>query len=462
MVLGSKKRLVSETPYEMSIDLRILNHLGIHLYSNVAAVLSEAVANAWDADARKVSIDLKQKGRIVIADDGCGMNLQEINGRFLNVGYDKRKTEGDTSTGKRTFMGRKGIGKLSLFSIADMVEIHTVKGSERHSFQMSVKDIKKTVGTGKKYRPKPIQVEAISKGTKIVLTKLKPKRTSRTPDALRKRVARRFSIIGYKKGADSFAVVVNDKPVSPADREDLKSVEFLWEFGTTQQIPGADAPALKKRALVSPIVDEKEGWKVKGWIGAVPEPKQLASIDAGAMNNVIVLSRGRLIQENVLDKINFSRLFANYLTGQIEAEFLDISSKDDIATSDRQRMIEDDERYQSLLTFLRSTLVSIADNWTDWRNEARGKDAVGESPTLAEWLGTLPAGQRIPAQKMLGVLRGIDLNKEDERKDLYKSGILAFERLRLREEAHRLGEADILTASTLLPWLHLRALCIGI
>jgi hypothetical protein len=41
-----------ELPYKLTLDLRVLDHLGIKLYSNAAAVLSEAVANAWDADAK--------------------------------------------------------------------------------------------------------------------------------------------------------------------------------------------------------------------------------------------------------------------------------------------------------------------------------------------------------------------------------------------------------------------------
>ena len=32
--------------YELKIDLNALNHLGINLYSNVPAVLSELIANA--------------------------------------------------------------------------------------------------------------------------------------------------------------------------------------------------------------------------------------------------------------------------------------------------------------------------------------------------------------------------------------------------------------------------------
>ena len=40
-------------PLEMRLSLNILEHLGLNLYSHVPAVLSEAVANAWDADATR-------------------------------------------------------------------------------------------------------------------------------------------------------------------------------------------------------------------------------------------------------------------------------------------------------------------------------------------------------------------------------------------------------------------------
>jgi hypothetical protein len=46
--------------YKMTLNLQLLNHLGLNLYSNASAVISEAVANAWDADASHVSIELKE------------------------------------------------------------------------------------------------------------------------------------------------------------------------------------------------------------------------------------------------------------------------------------------------------------------------------------------------------------------------------------------------------------------
>lgn len=440
-------------PYKLTLDLKVLDHLGIKLYSNAAAVLSEAVANAWDADAQFVSIDIAAKN-IVIKDDGVGMDLSQINDRFLSVGYDKRLEEGEKSAKGRLFMGRKGIGKLALFSIAGVIEVHTRAGREKHAFRMVTDDIKKAIQNGEDYFPGPIVFSGPSKGTRIVLRKLKKKRTSHSIPALRKRIARRFSIIGYEgPDGDRFGVRINGDTVGPKDREDLRAVEFLWEFGA-KRIENSELPSLKKRFVVpARVSDDHPTWKLKGWLGAAGEVKKLRHDEAGTLNGIVVLARGRLIQENILDKLNFNRILVSYLTGQVEADFLDLAGEDDIATSDRQRLVEDDERYEALTDFLRRTLVSIQDGWTKLRNKARGEQALDEEPILKDWIATLPVSHQANAEQLLGVIRGVDLDNEDERKHLFRSGIVAFERLRLREAAHLLSEAEALTAQKLLPLL---------
>lgn len=439
-------------PYELTLDLRVLDHLGIKLYSNAAAVLSEAVANAWDADAELVTIDMGDD-TITIEDSGVGMNKAQINDRFLAVGYDKRVQEGETSGKGRSFMGRKGIGKLALFSIAGSIEVHTRRGNEKHAFTMVTADVKKAVKAGKSYYPKPIAFAGPKNGTRLVLTALTKKRTAHAVSALRKRIARRFSIIGYQApGGDGFDVRINGEAVGPNDREDLRAVEFLWEFGK-KRLDAADLPNLAKRFTVGDQVKAgRPGWKVTGWLGAADEPKKLKHDEAGSLNGIVVLARGRLIQENILDKLGFNRILVSYLTGQVEADFLDVADQDDIATSDRQRLVEDDDRYVALTEFLQQTLRSIQDAWTELRNQARGKQALEESPALQEWVQTLPTSQQKNAEKLLGLIRGVELEDREERNQLYRSGMLAFERLRLREQAHLL-DATNLTAAKLLPLL---------
>jgi hypothetical protein len=441
------------SPYKLTLDLRVLDHLGIKLYSNAAAVLSEAVANAWDADATLVSVDINPT-MITIKDDGVGMTLSQINDRFLSVGYDKRVAEGEKSGKGRPFMGRKGIGKLALFSIAGQIEIHTNARTEKHAFRMVTADIKKAIQKNEPYYPTPIAFAGPKKGTRIVLRKLLKKRTAASVLALRKRIARRFSVIGYKAGdGDRFDVTINRQPVGSSDREDLRAIEFLWEFGK-KRIPKTSLPTVVKQFTIPNKVSVTHpDWVVRGWLGAAEGPKKLKHDLAGSLNGIVVLARGRLIQENILDKLNFNRILLSYLTGQVEADFLDRGGEDDIATSDRQRLVEDDERYVALTTFLRQSLVSIQDKWTELRNEARGKQAITEIPVLAEWIDSLPESQQKNAERLLGLVRGVELDDEEERKELYRSSMLAFERLRLREQAHLLSAGPQLTAALLLPLL---------
>ena len=187
------------SPYVLTLDLRVLDHLGINLYSNAAAVLSEAVANAWDADAQLVKVNIGD-AEITIEDSGIGMNLKQINDRFLKAGYDKRAEEGETSAAGRPFMGRKGIGKLALFSIAEVIQVHTRSGKETHAFEMRTSKIRETIAARNDYYPMPITFDGPAKGTKIILRGLKKKRTGASVAALRKRIARRFSVRRRREG----------------------------------------------------------------------------------------------------------------------------------------------------------------------------------------------------------------------------------------------------------------------
>ena len=81
-----------------------------------------------------------------------------------------------------------------------------------------------------------------------------------------------------------------------------------------------------------------------GWCAQVPTDLT-ADKDAGSLKNIIVLARKRPIQEGIVEKLDFSRVFGNYVTGPDRSGLpRPRRTYDDIATSDRQRLIEDDER----------------------------------------------------------------------------------------------------------------------
>ncbi len=79
---------MSDSQYVMRISLNVLNHMGLHLYSNTPAVISETIANSWDADATEVSINVNPEAMTIsVRDNGSGMDISDINDKFLYVGY---------------------------------------------------------------------------------------------------------------------------------------------------------------------------------------------------------------------------------------------------------------------------------------------------------------------------------------------------------------------------------------
>ncbi|WP_224653808.1 ATP-binding protein [Pectobacterium versatile] len=447
-----RKNTETEHIYTMQVGLSVLGHLGINLYSNVAAVLTEAVANAWDADATYVNISLNEN-EIIIKDNGFGMTIDDMNKRYLYVGYSKRnKPELRLTPMGRKPMGRKGIGKLSLFSIANSVEVSSFKDGQLHGLIMHANEIQKEIDNGgSNYHPAPLEVESltIDSGTQIVLKELKKKRLSLTASALRKKIARRFSVIG----SESFKVFVDGTEITLKDREDLSNLQFFWDMDS-----GIDytrvCPELKNSIKLPTNLEKASNpaWVIKGWIGSVKSSGQLKSPE-GNLNNIIVLSRGRLFQENILEDINDGGLYTKYLTGQLEADFLDTDEEDDIATSDRQRVVQDDERYQYLLAFLKQTMRKIAGQWSAWREETGVEEATDANPILSNWLDSLTGGSQPHAKKLLARIESLPLEDDSKKRELFKHAIFAFERLRIQEMSAELADDMVLDASKLLPLL---------
>ena len=436
----------------MSLSLNVLNHLGLNLYSNVPAVLSEAVANAWDADAEHVDVDiLPDEGQIEIIDDGHGMDEHDVNNRYLRVGYRRRQDEdrpSRTPKHDRPVMGRKGIGKLSLFSIARTVEIYTTKNDERHAFRMNVEEIKEAIGQEEAgngsiepqtYVPTTIDdfPDDIDRGTKIVLKSLK-KRVHTTESALRKRLARRFSILGSEF---DFTIRVNGDEIDITDRDYFHKVQFLWTFGNDEYVEYSRDQKLKEHDHRRATTEK--GYEVEGWIGTVEKPRDLVEdypgeeTEADDLNKVSLMVRGKMAKPDLLEDFNDGRMYTKYLVGEIHADFLDYDDEEDIATSNREDVVKDDDRYQKLLDFLRDELNHIANRWGYLRNE-QGSEEARKSPVIDMWYESLSPDSREEAQKLFGKINQMAVNDEENRKELFKYGVLAFEDLKYKENLDQL------------------------
>ncbi|TCL79928.1 MULTISPECIES: ATP-binding protein [unclassified Curtobacterium] len=424
--------------YAMTLSMNVLRHLGIGLYSNNPAVLSEAVANAWDADASTVQIDIDSARReIIVADDGTGMTLSDVNERFLRVGYQRREDDRAVTASGRPVMGRKGIGKLALFSIADEILVETTTGGQPEAFLLEMKGITEAIGTDDptatgKYHPVPQDTGSIDfpKGTRLTLRALKND-PGKTSSHLMRRLARRFSIIGP---ASNFEVILNGEPIEPAQRGLQKMAQYVWQLnGEPSQTDYTNAEYFEHRGV--------QPSSLRGWIATARDTSKLSEEANGdSLNRIPLLIRGKVAQEDLLDSLNDVGIYRNYLFGEIHADFLDDEDSEDIATSSRQSIREDDERFVALKSALRAELQTIKRQWTELRGKA-GVDAALAIPEVKEWYLTLGRDTRAKAERLFRKINQLGLS-ETSSAELLAQSVLAFELMKQRDNLDALEELD--------------------
>jgi len=112
---------------EFRISSELKNIIGKDLIINDEVAIFELVKNSYDAHATRVDIEF-QKDKIIIRDNGKGMNLDDLQNKWLFVAYSAKKDGSEDSdlerdkkykdyrnkiNLKRGFAGAKGIGRFS-------------------------------------------------------------------------------------------------------------------------------------------------------------------------------------------------------------------------------------------------------------------------------------------------------------------------------------------------------------
>ncbi|MEV7412881.1 ATP-binding protein [Streptomyces althioticus] len=433
--------MTTDAPYKMTLSLNVLNHLGLNLYSNVPSVLSEVVANSYDADATEVRIDINPADdSVIVQDNGSGMTEQEVNERFLTVGYQRRLDPHQAVTPRgRRVMGRKGIGKLSLLSIAEEVEVFTSKDGQKSALRMDVSDIRRQIEqSGGTYYPTPIDKDLVDfdRGTKIVLRKLK-KGLANTASALRKRLARRFSVIGAEF---DFRLFVNGNEVTIEDRDYFHRLQFVWTFAEQAESARILARCKNAESTTESGPGTLQSGRVTGWIGTATNAGRLRDEDGDNLNRVFLMVRGKLAHEDLLEEISDTSMYSTYLIGEINADFLDVDEREDIATSSRQKIVEEDPRFQELLTWLKQQLRTVKNSWSRLRND-QGIAVAVQNPLIEDWFESLQDAPKRRAATLFGKVNEMPIG-DAEKRQVFAYLVLAFETLRYRENLEILDTVE--------------------
>lgn len=74
------------------------------------------------------------------------------------------------------------------------------------------------------------------------------------------------------------------------------------------------------------------------------------------LNRLAIYVRGKLAQEDVPAQFSERGVYASYLIGELRVDSCDLDDQPNVATRNRQQIVEGDQRFQELKTFLQGEL----------------------------------------------------------------------------------------------------------
>lgn len=117
------------THFKANAGLKDILGRGLIYDDNIAII--ELVKNSQDADSAKVEIQfnnadtISDNSELIIRDIGNGMNLYDIENKWLNMAYSEKK--GNTRDNNIAYAGNKGVGRFSCDRLGTQLVLYTKK-----------------------------------------------------------------------------------------------------------------------------------------------------------------------------------------------------------------------------------------------------------------------------------------------------------------------------------------------
>lgn len=359
---------------DFQIAFGAIKHFGRNLYTTNPPAIAELVANAWDAYATECSIYYNDSDLIII-DNGIGMTDIEFQERYARSGYTKNlDVRVPPYLKKRPYMGKKGIGKFSAFSLADKYILYT-KSSDDESWKV-IELEQEMMNTPQPTVSVPIKrIEDLSfienkfnfkieqsTGTIIYLPNLRRKITEKTVASLNKLLPRRFSV----------TTIINDgnfKLTFQGKEFDLKkhfyydNIELVYYFGYTKEEMLITFPHITENGMRE---FQAPSFNAKGWIATTGFPIDLKADEETKIKGVVIYINGKLADEDIF-KYKVSDMYASaYIIGEINADFLDESDEDPVLSS-REGLNQENSDVCELKEYLTTVRSAVLSAWGDFR-----------------------------------------------------------------------------------------------
>lgn len=360
---------MSEESLVLSFEPNTIEHLGVKMYSHIPPALAELIANSYDACSSIVNVRLYDGSnkRVIVEDNGSGMSFDEVNEFFLRIGRNRRK-ENQESACDRIPTGKKGLGKLALFGIGDVIHIETTKENETVKFTLDWNEI--SSWEGKEYMPKFERIAVNNKpsGTTIVLESLKRVSDFSVEDYSRS-ISRLFNFPDanfkvYLSLNDGDPILIDNKL-----KYDNITPEFSWKF--SKVIALFESEYSKKNEINGEIITTEKPLKP-------------------GLRGITLFANGRMVNAPEFFGRSDSSHFFSYATGWLDVDFID-NVDDDLISTDRQSISWEHELTAPLRSFLSECLRALESDWRNKRKDKRReKVQVKTNININTWLKTVP------------------------------------------------------------------------
>lgn len=210
--MAKMRKAANQALFEEDYVLRSLGRIGY----DPDIALTELVANTWDAGAAKVDVIIPAEtgGLLSVEDDGHGMTEDQFRKRWMTLGYNRQKIQGDNvqfpasrADWVRKAFGRNGIGRHGLLCFSDHYTVETWTNGVLSTF---------VIGT--RSQPSPFYIHSHETGTRLghgtrLLVEVERHRPD--PDRIRTVLSGRFL------HDPQFTVSVNGQSVPLSEHEGL-------------------------------------------------------------------------------------------------------------------------------------------------------------------------------------------------------------------------------------------------
>jgi signal transduction histidine kinase len=142
--------MTEQNDLHFKTNVQLKSIIGKDLINDDNIAILELVKNSFDADAKQVKVEyynLKDNddyidnfseltSRLIIQDDGTGMDIEDIKHKWLNIAYSEKKL--NKTQHKRRMAGAKGVGRFSCDRLGEYLNLYSKTSKDTHYYKLSI------------------------------------------------------------------------------------------------------------------------------------------------------------------------------------------------------------------------------------------------------------------------------------------------------------------------------------